>query len=128
MAYFDKKEHMFNAVDLLFNINLYKLYYDNKKFIQQMPMHLLLSMYIQLCQLWLSFFLILGHKKQLVILGKDQSPLKMYLRSQINKSLKKKKKKVETKGSEFLHRIHSALIIQTKHCRSCEKRTSNPPI
>ena len=93
MAYFDKKEHMFNAVDLLFNINLYKLYYDNKKFIQQMPMHLLLSMYIQLCQLWLSFFLILGHKKQLVILGKDQSPLKMYLRSQINKSLKKKKKR-----------------------------------
>ena len=31
MAYFDKKEHMFNEVDLLFNINLYNPYYDNKK-------------------------------------------------------------------------------------------------
>ena len=54
-----------------------------------MPMHLLLSMYIQWCQFLLSFFfLILGHKKQLVILGKDESPFKMCLRSQINKSLK----------------------------------------
>lgn len=60
-----------------------------KNFIQQMPMHLLLSMYIQWCQFLLSFFfLILGHKKQLVILGKDESPFKMCLRSQINKSLK----------------------------------------